>query len=338
MTSPRPVVRVAVPVPLADAFDYLPPAGAPAGELPPLGSRVRVPFGRGERIGVVVEHAAASALAPAKLKPIREVLDAAPTIGAELLQTLRWAADYYHYPVGEVLSHALPSLLREGRAVDEPPEDVWHLTEKGRAQSLDEIARRAKQQARVLAALRESDAGQTELRSAGISLDTLERLADKGWIESRAGGAPSSSAAASAMASVARTLPALTAEQKRRAVRDLGGARFGLSRVSAAWRHGQRQDGDLFAVDRERACREPSNAAARPRDRPHAAARRTTQRALRRGARPAAFGAHGARTVRRVAARSSAGREGRRRDALGRVRSAAGRGPRDRRRRARLLL
>jgi primosomal protein N' (replication factor Y) (superfamily II helicase) len=213
MTSPRPVVRVAVPVPLADAFDYLPPAGAPAGELPPLGSRVRVPFGRGERIGVVVEHAAASSLAPAKLKPIREVLDVAPTIGAELLQTLRWAADYYHYPVGEVLSHALPSLLREGRAVDEPPEDVWHLTEKGRAQSLDEIARRAKQQARVLAALRESDAAQTELRSSGISLDTLERLADRGWIESRAGGAPRSLPAASATASVARTLPALTAEQ-----------------------------------------------------------------------------------------------------------------------------
>jgi hypothetical protein len=43
------------------------------GELPALGSRVRVPFGRGERIGELVEHAAASSLAPAKLKPIREV-------------------------------------------------------------------------------------------------------------------------------------------------------------------------------------------------------------------------------------------------------------------------
>ena len=130
-----------MPVPLADVFDYLAPAGAP----PAPGSRVRVPFGRGERIGIVVEHAAASALAPAKLKPIREVLDAAPPLGAELLHSLRWAADYYHHPIGEVLSHALPALLREGRALDEPPERAWHLTEKGRAQSLAEIERRAKQ-------------------------------------------------------------------------------------------------------------------------------------------------------------------------------------------------
>ncbi len=219
MTSPRPVVRVAVPVPLADAFDYLAPAGAPDGELPPLGSRVRVPFGRGERVGIVVEHAAASSLAPAKLKPIREVLDIAPTIGAELLQTLRWAAEYYHYPVGEVLSHALPTQLREGRALDEPPENVWHLTEKGRAQSLGEIARRAKQQARALAALRESDTGQAELRGAGISLDTLERLADKGWIEpgepGAAGIAPRSSPdASSATAPASPALPELTADQR----------------------------------------------------------------------------------------------------------------------------
>jgi primosomal protein N' (replication factor Y) len=180
MTSLRRIVRVAVPVPLADAFDYLAPGDAP---LPPLGSRVRVPFGRRERVGVVIEHPADSPLAAGKLKPLRELLDPAPTIGAELLQTLRWAADYYHYPVGEVLSHALPSLLRDGRALDEPPERVWQLTEKGRAQPLDEIARRARRQARVLATLRERSAGEGELRESGASTDTLERLADRGWIE-----------------------------------------------------------------------------------------------------------------------------------------------------------
>jgi primosomal protein N' (replication factor Y) (superfamily II helicase) len=184
MTTDRHLVRVAVPVPFADAFDYLPPTDTPAdAPLPRVGSRVRVPFGRRERIGIVLGHPATSSLAPAKLKPIREVLDAAPTIGAELLETLRWAADYYHYPLGEVLSHALPKQLREGRALDEPPEPVWRLTEKGRAQSLDEVARRAKQQARALAALRERAVGERDLRIAGISVDTLERLTDKGWIE-----------------------------------------------------------------------------------------------------------------------------------------------------------
>jgi len=179
MGDDRPVVRVAVPVPLADVFDYL----APAGGAPAPGTRVRVPFGRRERVGIVVEHAAASALAPAKLKPIREVLDPVAPLGPELMQSLRWAADYYHHPIGEVLSHALPAVLREGRSLDEPPERAWRVTEKGRAQPLAEIERRARRQAQALAAIRERDASEIELAALGIKRDVLERLADRGWIE-----------------------------------------------------------------------------------------------------------------------------------------------------------
>src|SRR6478735_6160226 len=163
MGDHRPVVRVAVPVPLADVFDYLAPRGA--------------------RVGIVVEHASASALAPAKLKPIREVLDAAAPLGPELMHSLRWAADYYHHPIGEVLSHALPAVLREGRALDEPPESAWRVTEKGRAQPLAEIERRARRQAQALAAIREREASETELALLGVKRDVLETLADRGWIE-----------------------------------------------------------------------------------------------------------------------------------------------------------
>jgi primosomal protein N' (replication factor Y) len=179
MAEDRPVVRVAVPVPLADVFDYL----IPPGVSPAPGMRVRVPFGRRERVGIVVEHTSASALAPGKLKAIREVLDASAPLGAELMQSLRWAADYYHHPIGEVLSHALPAVLREGRSLDEPPEAVWRATEKGRAQPLAEVERRAKRQAQALAAIRERDVSETELAALGIGRDVLERLADRGWIE-----------------------------------------------------------------------------------------------------------------------------------------------------------
>src|SRR5262245_25295990 len=118
--SPGPkLVRVAVPVPLADAFDYLWPGD---GAAPAPGCRVLVPFGRNVRVGIVVEHPAATTLPAGKLKPVRAALDAEPPIGTELLQTLRWAADYYHHPIGEVLDHALPVLLRQGRALEEPPE------------------------------------------------------------------------------------------------------------------------------------------------------------------------------------------------------------------------
>jgi primosomal protein N' (replication factor Y) len=149
MSVSRQLVRIAVPVPLADAFDYLPPAG---GSFPQIGCRVRVPFGRGERIGIVVDHPATSDVAPARLKAIGTVLDPSPVIGGELLSSLKWAAEYYHHPLGAVLSHALPGLLREGRAIDEPPEAAWQLTELGRAQDVARMLRSARRSTRCASA------------------------------------------------------------------------------------------------------------------------------------------------------------------------------------------
>jgi primosomal protein N' (replication factor Y) len=180
MANSRQLVKVAVPVPLAEAFVYL--ADAEHG-LPLPGCRVRVPFGRGERIGVVVEHATTTTLPAAKLKRIGAALDSVPAIGPELLATLRWAAEYYHHPLGAVLSHALPGLLREGRPIDDPPEPTWALTETGRGQALDGLPRAARQQARALAALREGPLTAGELAERDVAKAALERLRDKRWIE-----------------------------------------------------------------------------------------------------------------------------------------------------------
>jgi len=223
----RQLLRVAVPVPLADAFDYLAPAGQPAAAL---GCRVRVPFGRGERIGIVVDQPRETTLALGKLKTIREVLDPEPAIGSELLQTLRWAADYYHHPIGAVLSHALPGLLREGRAIDEPPEPSWRTTDLGLAQSLEQLGRSARQQAKALAALRGGPLTASELKEQTVAADTLERLAAKGWIET-APPAPQGPAAAPAPR-VAGPLPELTPDQ--RAVLDA------VAAEGAATQHGFR--------------------------------------------------------------------------------------------------
>ena len=94
------VLRVALPVPLARLFDYLPPASADLTESAWVGRRVRVPFSRGELIGVV------AAVGPAEnptlaLKTITESLDSEPVLTGELLDSLRWAARYYHFPLGE---------------------------------------------------------------------------------------------------------------------------------------------------------------------------------------------------------------------------------------------
>jgi primosomal protein N' (replication factor Y) len=201
------LVRVAVPVPLAEAFDYL----APAGPLPALGCRVRVPFGRGERIGIVVDHPAVTEVPPAKLKAIGSVLDAIPAIGTELLQSLRWAAEYYHHPLGAVLSHALPGLLREGRAIDEPPEPAWQLTTRGRAVAIDQLPRTHRQQARALAALRAGALTAGDLKTHEVAAGTLDRLAAKGWVEPAA--APPQPSAERVHRSVAAE-PELTADQR----------------------------------------------------------------------------------------------------------------------------
>jgi primosomal protein N' (replication factor Y) (superfamily II helicase) len=210
MGNGRQLVRVAVPVPLADAFDYVAPPGASA---PALGSRVRVPFGRRKRVGVVVEHADRSSLPTAKLKVVEEVLDAVPTVGTELLQTLAWAADYYHHPIGEVVSHALPGLLRDGRPLDEPAERAWCLTDAGRDQPLAEIGRRAARQAQALAALIAGPVQESRLRAAGIAGDVLTRLANRGWIEP----APIATefAREPRIAHEGKPRPVLTADQQR---------------------------------------------------------------------------------------------------------------------------
>jgi primosomal protein N' (replication factor Y) len=235
MANDRQLVRVAIPVPLADAFDYLVPAGVAA---PEPGSRVRVPFGRRKRVGIVVGHAARSTLPAAKLKAIEEILDAAPTVGAELLQTLQWAADYYHHPIGEVVSHALPPLLRDGRALDEPAERAWRLTDSGRAQPRDEIARRAARQAQGLAALSTGPVEESRLKAAGISGDVLARLAGRGWIEP---AAPTATrlATAPALERGSAPRPVLTEDQQRtlaaiEAERDAGYRAFLLHGVTGS--------------------------------------------------------------------------------------------------------
>jgi primosomal protein N' (replication factor Y) len=208
MASSDALVRVAVPVPLAEAFDYRIAAGSP---LPAVGCRVRVPFGRGERIGVVVEHPTTTPLAAEQLKSIGAVLDAEPALGSELLATLRWAADYYHHALGAVLSHALPALLRTGRPIDDEPEPTWRITDLGRAASLERLARSAPQQARALAALQSRPRSPSELAASDVGRDSLARLARKGLIEP---GPPDGVKVPTPRAGPLGTLPVLSPDQQ----------------------------------------------------------------------------------------------------------------------------
>jgi len=176
------VLRVAVPVPIVGSLDYLWPQTA---AIPQPGCRVRVPLGKGERIGVVLEYLSRSQIDPTKLKEAVESLDSSPILSTDLLATLRWCAQYYHHPLGEVVSHALPALLRRGGDLAPVPASGWQLTALGRAQEPALIGVRAPRQGQALAALLAiSPVSNTDLDSHGITRDTVKRLSTKGWVES----------------------------------------------------------------------------------------------------------------------------------------------------------
>ena len=70
VTRPR-VLKVAVNVPLSREFDYLPPTKGTAA----AGSRVRVPFGRRQQIGLVLGEAASSDVPDTRMRRVAAVLD-----------------------------------------------------------------------------------------------------------------------------------------------------------------------------------------------------------------------------------------------------------------------
>lgn len=182
------VLQVALDAPLPRPFDYLPPAGCSASEIP-LGARVRVPVGSRRQVGVVVGRTPQSAVPAFTLRCIEELIDAAPVLPEELLQLLRWTADYYHHPLGEVIAAALPKALREGRPAISPVEVPrgWRMTSMGHSAT---VARAPAQRA-ILELLAGHPDGCSEAQLQQLLPPAQQRgarrclalLQQRGWIE-----------------------------------------------------------------------------------------------------------------------------------------------------------
>ncbi|WP_434026435.1 primosomal protein N' [[Pseudomonas] boreopolis] len=121
-------LQVALPVPLPQLFDYLPPSGTAVPD-DAIGRRVGVPFGPRELAGVVV--GLGEQAAPDGLREILAWHDDVPLLTGELPRSLQWLARYTHAPLGEVLATALPGPLRRGEALPDTRTWAWRLTEAG---------------------------------------------------------------------------------------------------------------------------------------------------------------------------------------------------------------
>ncbi|WP_288775165.1 primosomal protein N' [uncultured Psychrobacter sp.] len=190
------LIRVALPVPLYREFDYLPSSNntnsantltdsaSNMAALPPIGGRVQVSFGRQTLIGIVVDHIDSnqSDVPLNKLKAIKQVIDTAPILDLQMLSLARWLASYYHYPLGDVLSVMLPTLIRQGKPLDMLVTH-WRILPNVSEDDFHSNAHKQKQQFAMLKLHGEHGASEDTLLLEGMERPFLKRLEENGLIE-----------------------------------------------------------------------------------------------------------------------------------------------------------
>lgn len=105
------ILKVALNVPIDNLFDYKIPSNNSI--QPKQGQRIRVPFGKQEKIGFIHGIGSQTKVPASKLKPALKIIDDEPLVNNELLDLISWVANYYHYPIGEVYATAVPLYLRQ---------------------------------------------------------------------------------------------------------------------------------------------------------------------------------------------------------------------------------
>jgi primosomal protein N' (replication factor Y) len=164
MLFPPRIVSVLLPQPLPEPFDYELPEGAEA----PLGAFVVVPLGPREVIGVVWGERTAPT--NRKLRPVLEVIHAAPPLPANTRAFIERAAKYVCAPAGNLLAMT----MRSREALDAPPVERL-LVATGEVPERMTPARE-----KVLAEAGDPLSGAELARAAGVSSGVVKGLLDSG--------------------------------------------------------------------------------------------------------------------------------------------------------------
>ncbi|MDP3742996.1 MAG: primosomal protein N' [Methylotenera sp.] len=165
---PKPILKIALDVPLDRLFDYL-----SGGVAVQIGQRVLVPFGRRNQIGIVVGVADSSEFAIEKLKTITQAFVDEQPLDAQMLSLVKFSADYYQYPFGQALLAALPTRLRQIAPAVSRKQFAYQLTDLGRNTDVEHLAKRQRVLRSVLAAM------QTAKQLTEAELDTISSSARK---------------------------------------------------------------------------------------------------------------------------------------------------------------
>jgi len=177
------LLRIALPVPLYREFDYT----SPDATADDAGRLVRVRLGPRRLLGVVVSNPAHSDVVPESLVAIDGFADELPRVPDDVLALARFAADYYQFPLGMTLQHAVPPRGRRESAHAARPPVAYRMTARGLA-ALDTLPARAPLQ-RALAAefsthgVRSREALLSALPTCG---PLLRRWLANGWLSANA--------------------------------------------------------------------------------------------------------------------------------------------------------
>src|SRR5471032_165022 len=165
-------VRVLLPLPLGDAYDY----SVPEGMEVPVGTFVIVPLGKRETVGVVWGEGSGE-VAQSKLRDIMEVLPALPMTDA-LRRFVDWVSAYTLAPPGAVLRMAMSS----PSALEAPKTELVYRPAEA---SADEALKLTAARRRVLDTLKEGPAMPiAELAHiAGVGSSVVKTMAAIGLLE-----------------------------------------------------------------------------------------------------------------------------------------------------------
>lgn len=174
------ILRVAIDVPVARLFDYR----AENATADDVGRRVLVPFGEKTVVGVIVELAGTSNVPTERLKSALQILRDGAAFSTTELQLMKFAADYYHHPLGAVVMSALPAPLRRPRPLRrQAVKERFVLTGSGAA-AIAELPARATARRRLLEILRQGALDEAQIRALLRQGPRLVRqFIARGWIE-----------------------------------------------------------------------------------------------------------------------------------------------------------
>lgn len=166
------IVGILLPLPFDAPFDYYCDREVAIGQL------VEVPFGRDKQVGVVYSLVSSSGVDESKIKSICKYYDY-PPLSVQMLQFIRWVAQYNMAPLGMVLKMVIGV-----RTVFEPSPLTTLYTLSGKTLSEAKL-KNSDARWRVINLLQQAPYTRQEISSgAGVSQSVIKNMIDAGVLQS----------------------------------------------------------------------------------------------------------------------------------------------------------